>query len=382
MTGEAELRAALRLHPERPSVARLSRRALVAAAALAAMAVLGALVWALDDGRQAEPQQELYSTERRTTAEGLATLPRDYAGVPQLGPPLPGDLGRPILRAQEQGRPVTPPTGPGVDPLQQRIAQEQEAARTSKLFIGRGQPRNTESAHSGIADGSTTPGSIEDPLASASGQGNELDARGAAADRTTVSPDRLRNSPSPYLLQAGSVIAAALVTGLRSDRPGQVIARVTENAFDSASGRHLLVPQGSLLVGTYDSRIGFGQDSVLQVWTRLILPNGKSIVLERLPSMDTEGHAGLEDEVDHHWGRLFAAAALSSILGVGTGLDAGSDESGILQALRRAGGDTLDDVGQEVVRRNLDIPPTITVRQGFPVRVMVSRDLLLEPYRE
>ncbi len=124
------------------------------------------------------------------------------------------------------------------------------------------------------------------------------------------------------------------------------------------------MPQGSLLFGTYDSRVAFGQDSVLQVWTRLILPNGKSVVLERLPSMDTEGHAGLEDEVDHHWSRLIGAAALSSILGAGTELGDGGDENELLQALRRAGGDTLNDVGQEIVRRNLDIPPTITIRQG------------------
>ncbi|MGK9235747.1 TrbI/VirB10 family protein [Inquilinus limosus] len=381
MTGEAELKAALRLHPERPRVTRLSRRVLIGAAGLAGLAVLGALVWALDNRRRAEPRQELYSTDSKTTADGLAALPKDYTGVPQLGPPLPGDLGRPILRAQEQGKAVTPPVQPGPDPLLQRIAQEQEAARTSKLFVGTGQREG------GVREAAMAGGSARsDVSATASAfdgvQDREQAFLDAPPDRRTLSSGRLQGPPSPYVLQAGSIIAAALVTGLRSDRPGEVIARVTEHVYDSPTGRFLLIPQGSLLVGTYDSRVAFGQDSVLQVWTRLILPNGKSIVLERLPSADTEGHAGLEDEVDHHWGRLFAAAALSSILGVGTELGAGDDGSEILQALRRAGSDTLNDVGQEVVRRNLDIPPTITIRQGFPIRVMVSRDLVLEPYRE
>lgn len=380
MTGETDLKAALRLHPERPRVTRLSRKVLVGAAGLAGIAVLGALIWALDSRRGAEPQQELYSTDSRATADGLAGLPKDYTGVPQLGPPLPGDLGRPILRAQEQGKAVIPPAQPGVDPMQ-HIAQEREAARTSKLFVGTGQQGRAEAGPPLRGAGSGEEVSV-DPSALDAAQDREQAFLATPPDRRTVSPDRLLRPPSPYVLQAGSMIAAALVTGLRSDRPGQVIARVTENAFDSVTGRHLLVPQGSLLFGTYDSRVAFGQDSVLQVWTRLILPNGKSVVLERLPSMDTEGHAGLEDEVDHHWSRLIGAAALSSILGVGTELGDGGDENEILQALQRAGGDTLNDVGQEIVRRNLDIPPTITIRQGFPIRVMVSRDLVLEPYRE
>ncbi len=147
MTGETDLKAALRLHPERPRVTRLSRKVLVGAAGLAGIAVLGALIWALDSRRGAEPQQELYSTDGRATADGLAGLPKDYTGVPQLGPPLPGDLGRPILRAQEQGKAVIPPAQLGVDPMQQRIAQEQEAARTSKLFVGTGQQEGRRPVH-------------------------------------------------------------------------------------------------------------------------------------------------------------------------------------------------------------------------------------------
>ena len=161
-------------------------------------------------------------------------------------------------------------------------------------------------------------------------------------------------------------------------------AQVTENVFDSPTGRFLLVPQGTRLIGTYDSQVAFGQSRVLLVWTRLIMPNGRSIVLERQPGADTAGYAGLEDEVDNHWGALFRAALLSTLLGVGSELGSTTGtgtNSDVITALRRGSSDSLNQTGQKVVQRNLDIQPTLTVRPGFPVRVIVNRDLVLEPYK-
>jgi type IV secretion system protein VirB10 len=123
-------------------------------------------------------------------------------------------------------------------------------------------------------------------------------------DRRTVSPDRLENSVSRYTLQAGSVIPAKLITGIRSDLPGQVTAQVTENVHDSPTGKYLLIPQGSKLMGAYDSQVSYGHNRLLLVWTRLIIPNGRSVVLERQPGADPQGFSGLEDEVDQHWDRL------------------------------------------------------------------------------
>ncbi len=207
----------------------------------------------------------------------------------------------------------------------------------------------------------------------------------ASVDRRTVSPDRITRPASPYIVQAGTVIPGALITGIRSDLPGQISAQVTENVFDTPTGRFLLVPQGARLIGTYDSQITFGQSRVLLVWTRLIMPNGRSIVLERQLGADAAGYAGLEDQVDNHWGELFKAAALSTFLAVGTELGAGSDansnDSAIVQALRHGASDSLNQTGQQVVRRSLNIQPTLTVRPGFPVRVVVNRDLILAPYR-
>jgi type IV secretion system protein TrbI len=118
-------------------------------------------------------------------------------------------------------------------------------------------------------------------------------------DNRTLSGDRLEGPASKYTVQAGSVIPAALLTGIRSDLPGQVTGQVTENVYDSPTGRYLLVPQGCKLIGVYDSQVSFGQSRVLLVWTRMIFPNGRSIVLERQAGADPEGYAGLEDQVDY-----------------------------------------------------------------------------------
>jgi type IV secretion system protein VirB10 len=145
----------------------------------------------------------------------------------------------------------------------------------------------------------------------------------------------------------------------------------------------LLIPQGSRLIGQYDSQVAYGQRRVLVVWTRLIMPNGSSIVLDRLPGSDTAGYAGLEDKVDWHWGRLFAGAAVSTLLGVNAELvtnNAGGNNGSVVIATRQSAQDTVNQIGQEVTRRNLDIQPTLTERPGLPLRVIVNRDLVLRPY--
>jgi type IV secretion system protein TrbI len=151
-----------------------------------------------------------------------------------------------------------------------------------------------------------------------------------------------------------------------------------------SSGRFLLVPQGARLIGIYDSQVAFGQSRVLLVWIRLIMPNGRSIVLERQPGADTAGYSGLEDEVDNHWGVQFKAALLSTLLGVGSelGTTAGTgNNADVITALRRGTSDSMNQTGQKVTQRNLNIQPTLTIRPGFPVRVIVNRDLVLEPYK-
>jgi type IV secretion system protein TrbI len=186
---------------------------------------------------------------------------------------------------------------------------------------------------------------------------------------------------SRTVLQAGAIISAALITGIRSDLPGQVTAQVTENVYDSLTGRTLLVPQGSRIIGQYDNSVQFGQTRVLLVWNRLLLPDGRSIVLERAPGADAQGFAGLQDGVNFHWWDLAKAAGLSSLLSIGSELAVDNDDR-LLRALRNGGQDTFNDAGQQIVRRQLNVAPTLTIRPGFPVRVIVTRDLTLESYGE
>jgi type IV secretion system protein VirB10 len=391
-----DIRADLRLRPEPTRVTRLSRKVLVGLGGVSAIAVTGALLWALDTSRRDGVQpSELYTTDNRTTADGLQNLPRDYTGlprpdVPELGPPLPGDLGRPIRRAQERGQPVTPPDirMPRADPEEQRRIAEIEAARIAKLFTdsrgGRAEERQAVEIRAPGGDPSISLTASEGPPPVDEGSAQDMQDRklafvNAEADRRTVSPDRVQDKASPYVVQAGTIIPAALITGINSDLPGQITAQVTEHVFDSPTGSHLLIPQGARLIGQYDSQVAFGQRRVLLVWNRIVMPDGASIVLERLPGTDTEGFSGLEDKVDHHWGQLFRAAALSTLLGIGTQLSV-DEESEIARAIRESAQDSVSDIGQQIVRRQLNIQPTLTVRPGFPIRIIVNRDLAMRPY--
>lgn len=396
---EREIARELRLRPRSPRVTRLSRKALIGLGAVASVGIGVALVVALQDHDADDRPSELYNTDRVAQVEALSRLPRDYSGlprpstpVPRLGPPLPGDMGRPILSAQERGQAVSlppmpdspgapPSPPPHVYPAIQQARQEREAARTSRLFLGEADTGSFAAERPADIPPSSPQAMASEPapVGAVGSRAESFLAR--ESDRRTASSDRLRAPPSPYVLQAGSTIPAALVTGLRSDLPGQVVAQVTEPVYDSPTGRHLLIPQGSRLIGQYDADVEYAQERVLLVWNRLILPDGRSIVLERQPGADATGQAGLQDRVDNHWGRLFRAGLLSTLLGAGAEL--GNDgDSDIARAIREGAQKSVGDAGQEVVRRQLEIRPTLTVRPGHRVRVVVTRDLILDSYGE
>lgn len=384
--------ARLRLRGDPPRVMRLSRKALMTLGGGGAAVIGGALIYALQP-RGDRQGQELYNTEGRATAETISSGPSDYGQVPRLGPALPGDLGGPILAAQQRGEDVpVPPIGAAPPPpnppdpreaARERAAQERDAARMSSLFLGARAAGAAAPAPASLlslpdpgAAASAAPQRGEDSLQN--GQAEKRDFLNAAVDRRTVSAERLTPPASPYVVHAGSVIPAALITGLSSDLPGQVTAQVTAHVYDSLTGRHLLIPQGARLIGEYDSQISFGQNRLLLAWTRLILPDGRSIVLERQPGADAAGQAGLQDRTNYHWGMMLRAAAVSTLLGVGTEL-ASDDDGDLARALRRGTQDTFNQAGQQLVRRQLNVQPTLTIRPGMPVRVIVTHDLVLAP---
>lgn len=381
----------LRLDP--PRVMKLSRKAVMIGSGAVLTLVGGAFAYALHTSNEAPPK-ELLNVQSRATADNLAGAPKDYSQIPKLGPPLPGDLGGPILNAQNKGEIVPlPPVGgavqpqaPAVDTARQLAAQERDAARISRLFLGGASGASAApspdlslaSAGSAAAPGAAPETANDGTTSSPSGKRAFLNA---SADRRTTASDRLSAPVDPNIVQAGSIISAALITGIRSDIPGQITAQVTQNVYDSPTGHILLIPQGARLIGEYDSDISFGQNRVLLAWNRLILPDGRSILLDRQPSADSAGFAGLQDGVNYHWGSLAKAALISTVLGVGAELGSGSDDA-LTRALRSGTQDTINQSGQQIVRRQLNVTPTLTIRPGFPVRVIVTKDLILAPIGE
>lgn len=401
--GRLELRA-----KPRP-VVRLNCRLIAVLAGALMLAVVLALMWGLrkPTPTQSPTSQEKRNVERVARAEGLESLPRDYAAIPkppQLGAPI-GELGRPVLRAErEAGIPELPerPTyrpNPEEDAIRARRLREQSEAETADkaavlvtLERHSATSRSSVGSDEDVSDEPLDSHSIERGVVglprAAPSEPNHQDRKQSFVDRETdsriyASAD-LQMPRSPYQLTGGiTTIPAALVTGINSDLPGDITATVTENIYDTATGRYLLIPQGSRLHGQYDSQVAYGQRRVLMVWTRLTLPDGASILLDRLQGVDVSGYAGLEDRVDWHWRRIFAGAAVSTLLGAGAELASprqSSAEGTVVIATRESVQDTINQVGQEMIRRSFDIQPTLTVRPGFPLRVIVNRDLILRPY--
>jgi type IV secretory pathway VirB10-like protein len=246
--------ASMRLRAERPRVTRLSRKVLAGGAAVGSIMIAGAIFWALQNNRSHTPApSELYTTDHHNVADGLTGLPRDYAGIPRqvppLGPALPGDLGRTILNAQN----APSATITAVDSEQQRLGQEMEAARLSKLFASTSFQETLRSTlqSASVDAGTSAPNPVAPPATdeafAQNGQDRKLAFLNTSVDRRTTSPDRVAAPATSYVVQAGNVIPASLITGIRSDLPGQITVQVTENVYDSPTGRFLLIPQGARL---------------------------------------------------------------------------------------------------------------------------------------
>jgi type IV secretion system protein VirB10 len=393
----------LRGSPRR--VVRFRRGVIIAAAALGSTAIVGVTWFALKPATfhiVAEGENRSDAGAKRPPDE-LANAPRTYGDVPQLGPPLPGDLGRPILDHQRQigalsaGEPGADAAGRAAQAAEaerQRIAAERKAARESTVLAqisgaSLGTPtsaaRMSEQTEDAVVANAIpeSPAShvAFDPARDPNGQQRKLDFLGSRDTSGDVNPHGVQPPVSPWMLSAGSVISASLITGLNSDLPGLVTAQVTENAYDSATGRILLIPQGARLIGSYDSVIAFGQKRALVVWQRVIFPDGASIRIDNVPASDPAGYAGLADKVDFHTWRLLKGVALATLLGVGTELSFGSNESDLVRAIRESTQQNADRAGQQITMKNLDVQPTITVRPGSPLRVIVHKDLILRPWR-
>ena len=311
---------------------------------------------------------------------------------PALGAPLPGDLGRAELRARQGLGIPTVGTASENDTARAeelRLAQLSRQANEGGIFFGSSAGHG--SAAGSIANAVGIPPSLPDmsqpsaglaldPNRDPSDAGRKLDFVRATDGQSVYNPHQIQDPVSPYEVMAGTLISASLITGLDSDLPGLVVAQVTQNVFDTVSGKILLIPQGSRLVGTYDSVVAFGQSRALLVWQRIIMPDGSSIQIDNLPATDSAGYSGLEDQVDFHTWALIKGVAISTLLGVGSQL-AISGQSDLMLSIRNSTQDSVNQAGQQITQKNLNIQPTIKVRPGWPLRVIVHKDIVLRPYR-
>jgi type IV secretory pathway VirB10-like protein len=197
----------------------------------------------------------------------------------------------------------------------------------------------------------------------------------------------LEEPASPYEVKAGTVIPAIMIGGVISDLPGQILGQVSENVYDTATGRHILIPQGSKLVGSYDNALTTGQERVLVAWTRIIYPDAASIDLGKMPGTDASGYAGFHDKVDTHFWKMFGNALMLSVFSAGVQISQGGQNSGTdgltpQQTIAAGLGQQLGELGEELTRRNSRIQPTLEIRPGYRFTVMVTKDMRLRPWRK
>lgn len=227
---------------------------------------------------------------------------------------------------------------------------------------------------------------------SAAAGGGEADQNKQVRKETFLREDDLdgavrgRQAPvTDFEVKTGTVIPAVMLTGLNSDLPGEIIAQVSQHVYDTATGRHVLIPQGSKLTGRYDSQVAYGQERILVVWDRLVYPDGSTVELGRMAGADQAGYGGFADQVNNHYVRVFGSAVLMSLISAGYGIAADDGNSATTSAAQSASSAVAQQLAQttdRILRKNLNIQPTIEVRPGYVFNVIVNKDMrFLEPFQ-
>lgn len=187
---------------------------------------------------------------------------------------------------------------------------------------------------------------------------------------------------SEFELKAGWIIPAVLITGINSDLPGEILAQISQNIYDTASGKHLLIPQGSKVVGSYSSNIVYGQKRILVAWNKVIFPSGDTLNLSNMQGTSTDGYSGFKDKVNNHYFRIFGSALLLSSITAGISLADKSDGHQTETASDKAMSAAINQIGQvasEMIRKNMNIAPTLEIRPGYKFNIFVTKDIILEP---
>ena len=404
-TGDSSSAEPLSVYGPRPAVTRISRRAVILVGVAAAGLGLVVLMMSSGGGSTSDrqPSQSVESDIRPAgPVESVRELPTDYTYEPSpepAGPQAKRSTTHPTTGRLQDAMP--PDQSIQLSELRRELADREEKdaeqANDSPLVFAKIKPPLASNVEPSAASATPLPSpegpsargplSLQDTGGDAVG-GDRRDSRDAfliqAAQIEPYLHQSLLHPLSPFELKAGSVVPAALLTAINTDLPGDVIAQVTGNVYDSANGDFLLIPQGSRLLGTYHSLVNNGQNRALLVWQRLIYPNGDSITLGGMPGTDESGAAGVADQVDYHLDKLAAATGLSTAIAYGGNLARNRQSTGSGYTNEDVIGDTVaqeaDRVGSRIIDRQLDVQPTITICQGWPLRALVNKDLILQPY--
>ena len=388
-------------------VARMSKWPLYAVL-LAGLFLLGVLVYSVNfahnQGKEQrgtpkvdikEEEKPLFMVEGR----GLALAPPEgsLAAVQPDTPAQNGAKREPLIVVQSDKR-QSDSYRQELENLRRMKAQAHLAALSAPLGVKKASQSNTAP---GSADGSgSAPGKPSMSMSDASGlhersydlaadKDKEAFFDRAAKDASWISPYS-RMVGQQFELKTGAVIPGVMVTGINSDLPGNIIAQVSQNVIDSATSKHLLLPQGAKLFGVYDSRVIYGQERVLVAWNRVVFPDGSSITLGAMPGSDMAGNAGYTDEVNNHYFRIFGSAVLMSLMSGGMAytmdsLDNSNSESDKPTLQNEMGSALAAQLGQatlQLLQKNLNIKPTLEIRPGYQFNVIVTKDLVFErPYR-
>jgi type IV secretion system protein TrbI len=407
------------LYGNKPGVTRVSRRAVLLAGVFGAALGLVVLVFGIGG----------HGGSKGGVADENAIRP---TGPIESVKDLPSDYSFDVNRGQGGGygwmgmAPATRPSGPSAEDqaiaeqirelaemrrklLEQQQKEHDEAWDSALIFAGAKpttttfdpnapatmpafseSPSEITDMHnhvgSGGVAGATAPGDENPPQSGGVLQNHQQEKEAFLTQSAAIEPylgKPLLDPISKYELKAGSVIPGALITAINTDLPGQTIGQVTENVYDTVTGFYLLIPQGSRLIGKYQSLITNGQNRALIVWQRLIYPNGQSIVLDGMPGTDEVGQSGLADQVDYHWDKLAEAVALSTSIAYAGNLaiNQQSNTNGSQDVIGDTVAQEANRIGDRIIDRELDVQPTITIRAGWPLRVLVNKDMVLAPYQ-
>jgi type IV secretion system protein TrbI len=358
-----------------PAVRRLNHLPLYVVG-VAACAIIVIIVWvAADKAKQAAPPPEDHGGNTDSFAQQAAGSAYGY--IPAAHSPTPLPMAAPIDTA-------TPAPTPDAEAESRRKAFYESLYAPSAVADPLISQREQAAAQQAVTP-LPAPGLPPLPVVAATPQDpNSLSAYAGAKDRWKLNT-RLEKPPTPYIIRTGWTIPCLLLSGMESELPGFVTAQVAQDIYDTPTGKYLLIPKGTKALGEYPNSIAYGQSRIFVAWERLIYPNGDALDLGAMPMVDGIGETGAHDQVDNHLFRIFGSALLMSAISGATALSQPqqtfSNAPNLESTLSAALGQQLGAATTSLLEKNLSIPPTLKIRQGYQFNIVCVKDVTFsKPY--